>query len=51
MSNLDAIANVEDYLDIAEKWQHEAIAFTDHNGIYAFPEIDKFSKKKKLNLS
>ncbi|KAB8121711.1 DNA polymerase III subunit alpha, partial ['Cynodon dactylon' phytoplasma] len=48
MSNLDAIANVEDYLDIAEKWKHEAIAFTDHNGIYAFPEIDKFSKKKKI---
>ncbi|RAM57839.1 DNA polymerase III subunit alpha, partial [Candidatus Phytoplasma oryzae] len=48
MSNLDAITSVKDYLEIAEKWQHQAIAFTDHSGIYAFPEIEKFSKNKKI---
>ncbi|WCA22404.1 exonuclease domain-containing protein [Candidatus Phytoplasma oryzae] len=48
MSNLDAITSAEDYLFIASKWQHEAIAFTDHNGVYAYPEIAKFSKNKKI---
>ncbi|WBL31351.1 DNA polymerase III subunit alpha [Candidatus Phytoplasma sacchari] len=48
MSNLDAITSVEEYLNIAEQWQHEAIAFTDHGGIYSFPEIQKFAKNKNI---
>ncbi len=48
MSNLDAVTSVKDYLDIAEKWGHEALAFTDHNGVYAFPEIEKHLRGKKI---
>ncbi|CAP18268.1 DNA polymerase III, alpha subunit [Candidatus Phytoplasma mali] len=48
MSNLDAITSAKDYLEKAEEWGHKAIAFTDHNGIYAYPEIFKYSKDKKI---
>ncbi|MBP5835922.1 PolC-type DNA polymerase III [Candidatus Phytoplasma meliae] len=48
MSNLDAINSAKEYLQIAESWGHKAIAFTDHSGIYAYPEIYKFSKNKKI---
>ena len=48
MSQMDAITDAETYLKTAEKWGHKAIAFTDHNGIYAFPEIHKAAKKLKI---
>ncbi|WP_198143632.1 PolC-type DNA polymerase III [Maize bushy stunt phytoplasma] len=48
MSNLDAINSAKEYLQIAESWGHEAIAFTDHDGIYAYPEINEHAKNKKI---
>ncbi|AGL90255.1 PolC-type DNA polymerase III [Candidatus Phytoplasma australiense] len=48
MSNLDAINSAKEYLKIAESWGHEAIAFTDHDGIYSYPEIYEYSKGKKI---
>lgn len=48
MSPMDAVTSAEDYLKTAEKWGHKAIAFTDHNGLYAFPDIYKASKGLKI---
>ncbi|KND62481.1 exonuclease domain-containing protein, partial [Candidatus Phytoplasma phoenicium] len=48
MSNLDAITSVKDYIETALSWGHEAIAFTDHNGLYAFPDIAKFTQNQKI---
>ncbi len=48
MSNLDGIGKVRDYIDQAIDWGHEAIAFTDHEGLYAFPEIAKYSLGKDI---
>ena len=48
MSNMDGIGDVKDYVDQAAKWGHEAIAFTDHNGLYAYPDIYKNTKSKGI---
>ena len=48
MSNMDAVTDVEDYVNQAIKWGHEAIAFTDHNGLYAYPDIFKATKGKDI---
>ncbi len=48
MSNLDAVTSATDYIDQAIKWGHKAIAFTDHDGLYAFPEIYKYSLGKDI---
>ncbi|NLN50266.1 MAG: PolC-type DNA polymerase III [Acholeplasmataceae bacterium] len=48
MSNLDGIGDVKEYIDQAIKWGHKAIAFTDHDGLYAFPEIAKYSLGKDI---
>ncbi|CCV63979.1 DNA polymerase III polC-type (PolIII) [Alteracholeplasma palmae J233] len=48
MSNMDAIASASDYIALAESWGHEAIAITDHNGVYAYPEIASAVKGKNI---
>lgn len=48
MSNLDGIGKVREYIDQALEWNHQAIAFTDHDGLYAFPEIAKYSLGKDI---
>ena len=48
MSNMDAVTDVFEYIDQAVKWGHEAIAFTDHNGLYAYPDIHKATKGKDI---
>ena len=48
MSNMDAVNDPQDYIDTAIKWGHEAIAFTDHNGLYAYPDIYKAALKKEI---
>lgn len=41
MSNLDGISSISDYVETAASWGHEAIAVTDHDGVYGFPELAK----------
>lgn len=41
MSTQDAITSIEDYVDRAVSWKHKAIALTDHDGVYAFPDFSK----------
>lgn len=48
MSNMDGIGDVEDYFLTAEKWGHKALAITDHNGLYSFPDIAKITKNLKI---
>ncbi|PKK96822.1 MAG: PolC-type DNA polymerase III, partial [Tenericutes bacterium HGW-Tenericutes-3] len=48
MSNMDAVTDVSEYINQAIKWGHEAIAFTDHNGLYAYPDIYKETKGKDI---
>ena len=45
MSPMDAVTDAETYIKTVSKWGHKAIAFTDHNGVYAFPEIYQAAKK------
>ena len=45
MSNLDGISSIETYVNQAKAWGHEAIAITDHDGVYGFPDLDHAAKK------
>ena len=40
MSNLDGMTDAIDYIKMAKKWGWNAMAFTDHNGVYSVPDID-----------
>ena len=44
MSAMDAIGEIADYVKIAAKWGHKAIALTDHDGVYGFPTLMKSIK-------
>lgn len=48
MSALDGIGNVREYIDQAIDWGHKAIAFTDHDGLNAYPDIAKYSLGKDI---
>ena len=48
MSQMDAVSEVEDYVDMAQKWGHKAIALTDHDGVYGFPHFAKACEKKGI---
>ena len=48
MSNMDGVTTASDYIDTAIKWGHKAIAFTDHQGVYAIPDINKAVSGKDI---
>ncbi|MCR5231641.1 MAG: PHP domain-containing protein, partial [Acholeplasmatales bacterium] len=39
MSTMDALTDATDYIKEVVKWGWKAMAFTDHNGVYAIPDI------------
>lgn len=45
MSMMDSVVDVDDLISTAAKWGHEAVALTDHEGVYSFPEAYQASKK------
>lgn len=47
-SPMDAVTSIETYVETLEKWGHEAFAITDHNGLYAYPDLYKSLKGKKI---
>ncbi|WP_025725126.1 PolC-type DNA polymerase III [Acholeplasma granularum] len=47
-SPMDAITSIGDYVETLEKWGHKAFAITDRNGLYAFPDLHKAIKGKKI---
>lgn len=48
MSPMDAVTSIEDYVNTLESWGHEAFAITDRNGVYAYPDLVKSLKGKKI---
>lgn len=44
-SSMDALCSPTAVLNMAKKWGHKAVAFTDHGVLQAFPEIYEASKK------
>ncbi len=47
-SPMDAVTSITDYVETLERWGHKAFAITDRNGLYAYPELYKALKGKKI---
>lgn len=50
MSDMDGVSEAKEYIERAIQYGHSAIAFTDHNGVYAFPDIYKAAKGKDIKI-
>lgn len=44
-SSMDALCSPTEILNMAKKWGHKAVAFTDHGVIQSFPEVYEASRK------
>ncbi|WNR46682.1 PolC-type DNA polymerase III [Paenibacillus roseipurpureus] len=50
MSTMDALTSVDQYVKMAAKWGHKAIAITDHSNIQCFPDAGKAAKKHGIKV-
>lgn len=50
MSQMDAVVNVKDLVGKAAEWGHEAVAITDHGGVYSFPDAFQASKEHNIQI-
>ena len=50
MSTMDAIGEIVDYFKRAAYWGHKALAITDHDGVYGFPQIMHAVKDNNLDI-
>ncbi len=48
MSPLDGLNDASEFIDIGEKWGMEAMAFTDHAGVYEISTVEHSIGKKKI---
>ncbi|MDR0223204.1 MAG: PolC-type DNA polymerase III [Oscillospiraceae bacterium] len=48
MSDMDAVNSAGEYVELAYKWGHRAVAITDHGNVQAFPEaMDTYERIKQ----
>lgn len=50
MSTMDAVTHVGDYIAMAAKWGHQAIAITDHSNVQCYPDAVKAAKKHDMKV-
>ncbi|MCD1257780.1 PolC-type DNA polymerase III [Paenibacillus athensensis] len=50
MSTMDGLPPVDQYIKLAAKWGHKAIAITDHSNIQCYPEAGKAAKKHGIKV-
>ncbi|MGG3572130.1 PolC-type DNA polymerase III [Bacillus gobiensis] len=50
MSQMDAVTGIEKYVQQAKKWNHTAIAVTDHAVVQSFPDAYSASKKHGVKM-
>jgi len=50
MSTMDAVSDIGEYVKLAAKWGHKAIAITDHAAVQAYPEAAKVAKKNGIKM-
>ncbi|MCR2805051.1 PolC-type DNA polymerase III [Paenibacillus soyae] len=50
MSTMDAVTPIGDYVKMAAKWGHKAIAVTDHSNVQCFPDAVKAAKKHGMKV-
>jgi DNA polymerase-3 subunit alpha (Gram-positive type) len=50
MSTMDAVSDIGEYVKLAAKWGHKAIAITDHAAVQSFPEAAKAAKKNGIKM-
>ncbi|MDR1702005.1 MAG: PHP domain-containing protein, partial [Sporomusaceae bacterium] len=50
LSALDAVVSVKKLIQTAAKWQHPAIAITDHGVVQAFPEAQEVAAKAGIKI-
>ncbi|MCF7927396.1 MAG: PolC-type DNA polymerase III, partial [Candidatus Izimaplasma sp.] len=48
MSTLDGINNIDEYVETAMKWGHDAIAVTDHGTTQSYPDFFHATHKKNI---
>lgn len=50
MSTMDAVTPIDQYVKLAAKWGHKAIAVTDHGGVQCYPDAAKAAKKNGIKM-
>lgn len=50
MSTMDAVTPIDQYVKMAAKWGHKAIAVTDHAGVQSYPDAAKAAKKNGIKM-
>ena len=50
MSNMDSVVSVKQLIQTVAKWNHSAVAITDHGVVQAFPEAHELAAKANIKI-